>query len=249
MVISKEKLNKASKVKNIFTAAKFICVIAAIAATILAYFVLDSSVIPHFYAIFLLVAFIVITGIFFHIPDMQSSAMLKAVGLSSGQTVYIACVERRPSVEETYLTGICPWDEEDPIVTAEIYKFYNVETCCLYLTHEEAQRALDESIEQLCDSIKKYIGCSDNLSDEAKAKLAEYYSQYVRAPMSRKLDRNKYLDPDWLPGLVGYIVDAEKRKAREKAEREDKEKAALAALREAVLKAEEDKKALKGLIS
>ena len=247
MIISKEKLKKASRTNKIFDIAKCVLGVVAVFVFILGLCVLDSNTVPNWYMGIAMAVFVAILVILCVLPEIQEAMVVRATGLRRGQTVYIACPERSLSVKETTIIKVYPDNVGNPVATAEAWKLFNVETSDLYLTYEEAEQALDESIEKVCGIIKDYVGYDGDLSEGSKEKLMNYYSEYIsNLTIAKTFGGRKHIDSDWLSGLAEYIMHTEKRRAIERAKKEVDEKAAR---EEAERREAENKKYLKDFIS
>ena len=208
MVIPKEKLKKASRIEKVFNVAKYACVALDAAISALFIGIMCSSVIPHGFASICVSAFVGILMFIATIPDIQASAMLKAVGLSRFQTVYIAKVDSSISVEKTEIIGLRPENIDDPVETSVSLRIGGVETRHLYLTYEEAERVLNESINQILNSVKAYIGYTGHLSEEARLNLMECYSGYTASRTLGEIFGLKS-ETDWLDGFAEYVASVE----------------------------------------
>ena len=215
MVITEEKLNKsarAEKCVNVFEAVYWLVSVSSLIASI--YTMSESDTLTRaslsyagvFVATLLLSCFL---------PDIKTAAKLGAVGLKRGQTVYIACPEISLDVEETEITNIHPLNSSNPLSILEPLHLCPlsinlVGTANLFLTREEAQEALNESIDNICNEVQSYAGCEEPLTNEAKHKVMNGYLEYMSNRMlAKSFGGRKYVDPDWLSGLAEYIWSSE----------------------------------------
>lgn len=209
MVIPKEKLKKASRIEKAFNVAKYACVAVDAAISALFLGIMCSSVIPHEYAPICVAAFVGIIMFIAAIPNIQASAMLKAAGLRRFQTVYIANVDDDISVGKTEIIGLRPEDADDPVETSVSLRIGGAKTCHLYLTYEEAEQALDKSINKILDSVKTYIGYTNDFSEETKHKLMECYWGYTANRTLGKIFGHKSSEYDWLDDFAEYVAGVE----------------------------------------
>ena len=107
---------------------------------------------------------------------LRSKILLKELGLKSGQTVYLV-VYHSLKVREVQIESINMFYGDRFIVTS--YDTY-VPYKNLYLTKEDAEKALSEFTSNLYSDVSQYLKITAPLSRSQKTEIEDSYKEYVR---------------------------------------------------------------------